>query len=124
MKVDLHHRIGLAPVGTRIVAHHAQGPPGDGQFLELFDRGKALDEDFTARIAPLGKAYELGLGPANMDAVGSRIDTRERIQPDREGSPDREADQQYQGDHRRHDGPFCGGVFEAFGMIERHEGTP
>ncbi|MBX7502110.1 hypothetical protein K3181_11710 [Qipengyuania sp. YG27] len=122
--MDLHHRIGFAPVGARIVAHDAQGPPGDGQFLELFDRGQALDQDLSAGIAALGEADELGLGPANMDAVGPRVDPGEGVQPDREGSPDREADQQHQGDHRGHDGPFCGGVFEAFGMIERHEGTP
>ncbi|MBL4896953.1 hypothetical protein NCF85_01895 [Qipengyuania citrea] len=67
--MNLHHGVGRAPIGVGIIADHAQGAPGDRQFLQLFDGGQAFDQNLVSRIAACRVADELGFRAAYMDAL-------------------------------------------------------
>ncbi|WPL56630.1 hypothetical protein [Qipengyuania profunda] len=123
MQMHFEHRIGLGPIGPRIVAHHAKRAPCQRQLLQLLDGRQAFDQHVAPGIAGRRIADELGFCATDMDAVGTLVDAGKGIEPDRERRPDRNADQQDQRDHRRDDSPFGDGIFQTFGVIDRHAGN-
>ncbi|UYH55141.1 hypothetical protein N6L26_00805 [Qipengyuania sp. SS22] len=118
--MHFQHRIGRGPIGLRIVPHHAERAPRQRQLLQLFDGGQSFDQHIASGIAGRRIADELGFRAADMDAVGALVDPGKGIEPDRERRPDRNSDQQDQRDHRGDDGPLGDGIFQTFGMIDRH----